>query len=591
MKSIPIKEKLILYFVFIGVVAIIAVGSYSFHFAKKAILDRTFDQLISLRLEKKNRVEQFFLDRVLDIYIISESDNIKTILENLKAGKSPGEETGKFKIDSPLNQIINANGYYSRLYVTSPDDKVFYVNSLQMDSKKDTVIREIPNESISAFCKNLEQSGSTIIRDLTKSDPFIYIGTPVFNELRKLNGYIILEIPINALNKIMFDHFENNGLGKTGETYLVSNDFLMRSNSRFKGNAVLNIKVASQSVINAINGETGVGIVKDYRDITCLSSYSRLNINGLNWVIIAEIDEMEAMTPVYAIRNSILLISIVIAATVFILALMLAIEITAPLKKLQKASEQIGAGNYNINLPVSSQDELGALTGTFNNMVNRLKKQSEEIEEEKTKRISTLLDGQEMERQRLARDLHDSLGQSILTANMKLEQAKNADLTKIQLLINETQDLLRQIIQEVKNISNDLMPSTLSTFGIDQGLNNFCKETSKNSGILVAYSSENIPDYLSSNLEIYLFRITQEAINNIIKHSAATKADIRMSCSQNTIFLSVADNGSGFDIQRIDSNGNGIMNIRERVKSFKGQCSIQSDPENGTLIEIAIPIT
>jgi len=234
------------------------------------------------------------------------------------------------------------------------------------------------------------------------------------------------------------------------------------------------------------------------------------------------------MIPVYSIRNNILLLSIIIAASVFIFAFLISRKITHPLKKLQKASEQIGTGNYNVTVEVSSRDEIGFLTETFNRMTLRLKKQSNQIEEEKTKRMSSLIDGQEMERQRLSRDLHDSLGQSLLTVKIKLEQAKNANVEKNQQIIHETQELLRDTIQEIRNISNDLMPPVLEAFGMEQGLKNLCKDTAKNTDISIKYISENIPDSLDKRVQIYVYRIAQEAINNITKHSAATEASLKI---------------------------------------------------------------
>jgi len=204
--------------------------------------------------------------------------------------------------------------------------------------------------------------------------------------------------------------------------------------------------------------------------------------------------------------------------------------------------------------------------------------------------MSSLIDGQEMERQRLSRDLHDSLGQSLLTVKIKLEQAKNANVEKNQQIIHETQELLRDTIQEIRNISNDLMPPVLEAFGMEQGLKNLCKDTAKNTDISIKYISENIPDSLDKRVQIYVYRIAQEAINNITKHSAATEASLKISCNQNLISLIISDNGKGFDIEKNDTNGNGIMNIKERVELLKGECKFYSSLGKGTQINIKIPI-
>jgi len=95
---------------------------------------------------------------------------------------------------------------------------------------------------------------------------------------------------------------------------------------------------------------------------------------------------------------------------------------------------------------------------------------------------------------------------------------------------------------------------------------------------------------LSSSLQIYLFRITQEAINNVIKHASAKNVLVTLSYSQNSVYLSIADDGKGFDVNQVNVYGNGMMNIMERVKSFKGECKFHSELEKGTQIEIIIPV-
>ena len=590
MKRISITEKLIFYFVSLGIVVIIIIGSYTYYFAKKALLNRTFDQLISLRSEKKNRIEQFFIDRDRDISIISKSEECSNIIEILNTEPFSTDKIKKLQNNSNLSKFISSYGYYHKLHIVNTKDFVFTINSPQSELCNFSGFNIQTNENLRNFCKEIEQSKSTLIKDLSNPKLMIYIGTPILNEAKINQGFVILEIPISAINKIMLGFSENNGLGKSGETYLVGNDSLMRSNSRFKENAVFNIKVNSVSVKNALNGKIECGIVKDYRNISCLSSYSKVNIEGLNWVILAEINEQEAMIPVYSIRNSILLISIIIAGIVFIFAYLISKRITLPLKKLQKASEQIGSGNYDIILAINSLDEIGLLTNAFNDMSSQLKKQRQELDEEKTKRVSSLIDGQEMERQRLSRDMHDSLGQSLLAVKIKLEHAKGSSFEKSQLLISETQELLRNTINEIKSISNDLMPPVLEAFGLEQGLRTLCKNTAANTAIPIEFICEGIPDTLDARLQIYLYRISQEAVNNISKHSAASQVSFKIIFTDDTVNINIADNGKGFNMDTIGVKSNGIMNIKERVKLLKGECEFYSSIKNGTQIAIKIPL-
>jgi signal transduction histidine kinase len=585
-----ISEKLILYFVGFGIFVIIVIGAYSYQTTKKALLDRTFEQLTSLRLEKKNQIEQLFLDRERDINLIAQSDETRKLIDFIHTNQNQEVINGKLPFNSYLINFISSLEYAHRLFIADKNDSIIEVISIQSDIKSKHVINVISDAVLKDFCRELRLQKKSIIKDLSGPNFSIQLGAPIIDEGNNCIGSIVLEMPIAAINKIMVGYSPNDAFSKTIESYLVGDDSLMRSNSRFNEDAVYRTKVTSASVKKALKGETGFLIVKDYRNISCLSSYSKVNIKGLNWVLLAELDEQEALVPVYSIRNSIILISLIVAASVFIFTYLISRKITLPLKRLEKASSQIGAGNYEVNLEVSSFDEIGLLTATFNKMASQLKKQSEELEEEKKKRVRSLIDGQEMERQRLSRDLHDSLGQSILAVKMKLEQINDEKIEGNNRVVFETRELLKNAIHEIRVISNDLMPHVLEAFGIETGLKKLCKETSENTGMIIHFSSENLPESLGKKIQIYLYRITQEIINNIIKHSEAKEVRIKISANQDFVFLKINDNGKGFEMQKNNVNGNGINNIQERVELLNGSCEINSNVGKGTEISIKLPI-
>lgn len=279
-----------------------------------------------------------------------------------------------------------------------------------------------------------------------------------------------------------------------------------------------------------------------------------------------------------------------IVSSVFVFAFVMSKKIITPLKKLQKASEQVGEGNYDISLQVSSLDEIGFLTDTFNNMTLKLKKQTKELEEEKTRRLSSLIDGQEIERQRISRELHDGLGQFLIAIKLKLENIINTEQScKVPLL--DVQQMFDTTIDEIRKISDNLMPSILKELGLETALRNLCKMMAQASNTDIQFESLPLKKKFDERINTYLYRISQEALNNVVKHSVATEVRIQLLELRKHIELIIEDNGKGFDFNNdFKSKGNGIYNMRERASILGGTFELKSNKNSGTTITVKIPL-
>jgi signal transduction histidine kinase len=385
----------------------------------------------------------------------------------------------------------------------------------------------------------------------------------------------------------MIESSTENGLGLSGETYLVGFDSLMRSQSRFSEHSVLLTKVKTFGVEQSLSGITGISIFEDYRGIKVLSSYGSLNIPNLNWVILAEIDISEAMAPVYNLRNNTLFIGIVIACLIFVFAYFFSERLTSPIRDLSKATLRIGNGEFRQSLPIQSNDEVGELTEGFNKMAGQLQQQQDELAQERQNTLRSMIDGQEQERQRLSRELHDGLGQSFIAIKLQLESFCDEIEGEKKEKLNKLKDYFEITIEDIRRMSNDLAPSVLKEFGLMTALRNLCRLFSEQSNIEIIYNSTGKIPKLTSKAQTYLYRIAQEALNNAVKHSEATEILVTLDGRADEVRLIIQDNGSGFDTNNVEaSGGNGIQNMRERAYLLPGKIDINSVVNAGTTIEV-----
>jgi two-component system NarL family sensor kinase len=208
-----------------------------------------------------------------------------------------------------------------------------------------------------------------------------------------------------------------------------------------------------------------------------------------------------------------------------------------------------------------------------------------------------LIEAQETERSRVARELHDGVNQIIASAKMRLRKVEDC-ATELKPAAREIlarcDRLLVQALEENRRIAHNLHPSDLDELGWASACRNFCKELASRTALVVECHLARLSRRLPLAVELNLFRIVQEALYNAEKHAQAKTIWLRFTVGGNGIVLTIQDDGRGFDPKRAkgrkrERGGLGLANMRERARALGGGCEVQSTPKEGTRITVRVP--
>ena len=419
---------------------------------------------------------------------------------------------------------------------------------------------------------------------------------------------------------------ERTGMGESGETYLVGEDFRMRSESRFfSDKKPYDVSVKTQGVISALKGINGRGILEDYRGVPVYSVYSLIQISNLKLVILSEIDVSEVTKPLEKLKLKLMTLTLVIFLVAVTLSLFLTRIIVDPITNMRNSLRVMAKGDYNQTIeykrssnetkemfdalsnlkaslqgavkfseaignmdlntnykPISANDVLGKSLLTMRNKLIDFKNK-EDNTRIMAKRL--LVNGLENERRRLSRELHDGLGPYLTSLKYYIENNVENELKK-----TEMKKIVDETISEIRSMSNALMPASIDDFGIGVTLTNYIENLNRSTSMNIEY--EDLTKQENSNISdhqgINLFRISQELINNSLKHAKAKNIRITLSEFDEFISLFYFDDGFGFNISTVKL-GSGITNIKERVDICNGKITINALPGN-TTFEIELPV-
>jgi len=202
---------------------------------------------------------------------------------------------------------------------------------------------------------------------------------------------------------------------------------------------------------------------------------------------------------------------------------------------------------------------------------------------------SRMLQAQENERSRIARELHDGIGQQIALLAMHLGLLRVGDPEELKRLNTEAQGRARQIARDIRDLSHSLHPASLHLIGLVESLQTLCLEMS-HSGIAIAFTHDNVPTMLSADVTLCIFRVVQEALQNAIKYSQASEVTVHLAGSTGSLNLSVVDDGAGFDVEVQWAKGLGLISMRERLEAIGGHFEIRSVLGRGTRVEARVPL-
>jgi PAS domain S-box-containing protein len=224
--------------------------------------------------------------------------------------------------------------------------------------------------------------------------------------------------------------------------------------------------------------------------------------------------------------------------------------------------------------------------------------QRKQVEEELRHLPRRIMEAQEFERQRVARELHDSVNQLLASAQMRLQRVEEKVASVAPSageILLRCRDLLVQALEENRRIAHDLRPSDLDQLGFEVACQNFCKQFALRTNLKVRCQVGDLGNRLSPAVGLNLFRIVQEAFNNAHKHARATKVQLSISSLTKGLRLKIQDDGRGLPSSTAPKparkHGIGLTNIRERAASLGGTCEIKSLPKRGTTITVVIPHT
>lgn len=370
-------------------------------------LNKNLDKKVKLEDEISNNPEEIVLQ---DLYIVKNPNKTgeKHLLVLSNDASSYSKTHAQFH--KVFMDFIERFGFYDLFLIDNKSGNIVYTVYKEMDFGSPLIDGPYKNTNLAEAFNAVKNAGSVNDVKLVDYQPYhpsynahaSFIACPIFEDSVQI-GVLAFQMPIDRINDIMTSKqkWSDVGLGATGETYIIGEDYTLRNQSRFliedsvnyfkmlrdlkvDDNTISKIRgfnstiglqeVKTEGTDAALKGISDTRIYNDYRNVPVLSAFKPLKISDMHWVILSEIDEMEAFSEVYSLRKKILIAFAFLLLLVFATSYVMSRQITRPLKELTIEAQELGNGNLDVEIVTGRKDEIGVLADSFKKMQGSITK-------------------------------------------------------------------------------------------------------------------------------------------------------------------------------------------------------------------------
>ena len=560
--SWTIRNRLLLYCVFIVAFTAIAISIVTALLVSRDAHDRVVGQLQSVATLKQQEVDSWVGGLRLNLDIVLSAEETSADLHALTQASpdSAAYRAAHARVLRRFTWAANRMGLFEELFFMGPKGEVLLStergHEQQQLGMNDYFTEGMHNEYIQEPSYSLSLNRMTVVASCPVTDDHASIGV--------LAGRANLE----SLNGLMVGRA---GLGQTGETYLIGSNHRLLTDLRRPGYSIPDTYIRTAGSTQAVDRtRSGFATYQSYAGATVIGVYKW--IPGLKVGLLAEQGEAEALHATQLALWTAGGVAVVAALLAILVGIVLIHGIVRPLSELGGTASRIADGDLDLVAPVRRNDEIGKLAHAFNRMTHRLR----DLAAAK-------------ERQRLARDLHDAVSQTLFSVSLMAEvlpRIYERDPEQGRQRLEELRQLTRGALAEMRMLLLELRPTALAETSLPDLLRQLSEAVVGRARIPVELDIDSTRQ-LPPEVAVAMYRIAQEALNNVVKHAGAEQVLVSLRDGHDDggdlLELVITDDGCGFDVAAGSSGRLGLGIMAERAESIAARLELSSS-DDGTCV-------